>query len=144
MKIILTDNTTIEVNSIRPDADGLVIDVVSTQISDIEQQITSENIGTIICKEGETVFARYDNQQLESLSKDDTGVHIRTRRKVLTAGVDISKQLENLQNTILQMKNDITLVRDVQDVQNIAIAEIGGIVSQNMLSNENGEEETQI
>lgn len=143
MNIVLTDGTKIEVSSINPNGRGLGIDAAVGQLSEIESYVTNESIHTITCMEGDTVFARYDNQQLESLTKDSTGVHIYTRYKTLTAGTDVSKQLSDLQNTILQMKNDITSVRDVQDVQNVAIAEIGGIVSQNMLSSENGEEAAQ-
>lgn len=142
MNIILADKTKIEADGIRPDGRGLIIDVAAGQLSEIEPLITNDNIDTIVCVEDNTIFARYCNQQLESISKDDTGIHIKTRYKTINAGVDVSKQLASLQNTILQMKNDITSVRDVQDVQNVAIAEIGGIVSQNMLSSENGEEAT--
>lgn len=137
MKIILTDNTTIEVNKITPNADGLVIDVAATLISDIEQQITHQSIETIICKEGETVFAKYDHQQLDKMVKDTAGVHIYTRYKILTADIDISSQLSEIQNAILSLQS-------MQDVQNAAIAEIGELVSQNFVedANENEEEVT--
>lgn len=137
MKIILTDNATIAVNSIRPTGDGLIIDVAATQLADVEQQITSENCETITCKEGETVFARYNNQQLDKIVKDTAGVHIYTRYKILTADIDISSQLSELQNAILSLQS-------MQDVQNAAIAEIGELVSQNFVedANENGEEVT--
>ncbi|MDE5818045.1 MAG: hypothetical protein K2I07_01820 [Lachnospiraceae bacterium] len=139
MEIILTDNTIIAVNSIRPTADGLTIDVTSEKVADIEPQITPESVDTITCAEGDTVFARYCNQQLESISKDDKGVHIKTRYKTLTADKDVSKQLSELQNTILSMRSDLETVQNVQDVQNIAIAEVAEIVSQSIA--EDGTEE---
>lgn len=125
MNIILTDETKIEVSNIRPNGRGLVIDAVVGQLSEIESYVTNENIHTITCMEGNTVFARYDNQQLESLVKDNTGVHIYTRYKTIAADADVSKQLSDLQNALL-------LVQNTQDVQNAAIAEIGTLVSQSM------------
>lgn len=140
MNIILTDGTKIKVNSISPNGRGLVIDAAGGKLSEIEPYITNESINTITCKEGNTVFARYDNQQLESLIKDKTGIHIHTRYKTLTAEEDVSKQLSELQNTILSVQN-------TQDVQNAAIAEIGDLVSQSLATaknetNSNGEGET--
>lgn len=132
MKIILTDKTEIVVNSIRPTADGLTIDVAAESLADIEQQITLESVDTIICAKGDTVFARYCNQQLVSIYKDSMGVHFNTKYKTLAADRDVSKQLADLQNTILSMQSDLTEVQSIQDVQNVAIAEIGGIVSQSM------------
>lgn len=133
MNIILSDGTKIEINSISPNGRGLVIDAVAGQLSEIEPYITTDNIDTIICMEGNTVFARYDNQQLDSLVKDNTGVHINTRYKTIAADADVSKQLSDLQNELL-------LVQNTQDVQNAAIAEIGVLVSKSMTAN--GEEET--
>lgn len=144
MKIVLKDKTEIEVNSIRPTADGLTIDVATENVADIEQQITPESIDTIICADGNNVFARYENQQVGSLYKDDTGVHIKTRYKTLPANQDISKQLSDLQNTILSMQSNLETVQSVQDVQNIAIAEVAEIVSQSMTADgteEGGTEE---
>lgn len=132
MEIILTDNTKIAVNNIRPTADGLTIDVATEKVADIEPQITLESVDTITCAEGDTVFARYCNQQIESILKDDTGVHIKTRYKTLPADKDVSKQLSDLQNTILSMQSDLETVQNVQDVQNVAIAEVAEIVSQSM------------
>lgn len=125
MNIILADKTKIKVNSINPNGQGLVIDVAAKQLSEIESHITNDSIHTITCMEGNTVFARYDNQQFESLVKDDTGVHINTRYKTIAADADVSKQLSNLQNKLLSVQN-------TQDVQNAAIAEIGELVSQSM------------
>ena len=136
MKIILTDNTTIEVNSIRPTAGGLTIDVAAGKVADVEPQITAESVDTITCTEENTVFARYCNQQLESISKDDAGVHIKTRYKTLPAEADVSKQLSDLQNTILTIRNELETVQNVQDVQNVAIAEVAEIVSQSMAADE--------
>lgn len=132
MKIILSNKAEIAVNSIIPTADGLTIDAAAENLADIEQEITQESVDTIICAEGETVFARYCNQQLVSICKDSMGVHIRTRHKTLIAGKDVSMQLTDLQNTILSMQSDLASVQGVQDVQNVAIAEIGGIISQSM------------
>lgn len=70
MKIVLTDATTIEVTDIVPHAGGLIIDTTETSLAEIEQHITAENIDTITCMEGDTVFARYYNQQLDCISKD--------------------------------------------------------------------------
>lgn len=67
MNIVLTDETKFEVSSINLDRQGLVIDAAVGQISEIEPCITNESIHTITCMESDTVFARYDNQQLESL-----------------------------------------------------------------------------
>ncbi|MDE7238935.1 MAG: hypothetical protein K2N41_04405, partial [Lachnospiraceae bacterium] len=74
-----------------------------------------------------------------SISTDDKGVHIKTRYKTLTADKDVSKQLSELQNTILSMRSDLETVQNVQDVQNIAIAEVAEIVSQSIA--EDGTEE---
>lgn len=142
MKIIV-NKAEIEVNSIRPTADGLTIDVVAKNVADIEQQITAESINTITCAEGNTVFARYCNQQLESISKDSTGVHIKTRYKTLTADKDVSKQLSDLQNTVLSMRNNLETVQNVQEVQNAAIAEVAEIVSQSMAADGTEEGGTQ-
>lgn len=131
MRIVLS-KTEIEVHSIRPTADGLTIDVVAENVADIEKQITPEHIETIRCVEGDTTFALYKNQQLISLYKDSEGVHIKTRYKTLPADKDVSKQLSDLQNTILSMQNELTSVQSVQDIQNSAIAEIGNLVSQNI------------
>lgn len=137
MNIVLTDGTKIEISNINPNGRGLCIDAAVGQLSEIEQYVTNENIHTITCMEGNTVFARYDNQQLESLVKDSIGIHIYTRYKTLAADTDISKQLSELQNTIL-------FVQNTQDVQNAAIVEIGKIVSQAMTTNthDDGEEAT--
>ncbi len=136
MKIILSDLTEINVNKITPYVGGLKIDTVATQVSEIEQCITNANIDTITCAEDDTVFARYCNQQLDSIVKDNTGVHINTKYKTLAADADVSKQLSDLQNTILSMQS-------MQDIQNAAIAEIGGLVSQSLTAtadtNNNGE-----
>lgn len=138
MNIILANEAKIEVSSIIPNGGGLTIDAVAGQLSEIEPHITNESMHTITCIEGDTVFARYDNQQLESLVKNSTGIHIYTRYKTLAAGIDVSKQLSELQNTILSVQN-------TQDVQNAAIAEIGELVSQSMTTNthEDGEEATE-
>lgn len=125
MNIILSDGTKIEINSISPDGRGLIIDVAVGKLSEIEPYITNDSIHTITCMEGNTVFARYDNQQLDSLVKDNTGVHINTRYKTIAADADVSKQLSDLQNELL-------LVQNTQDVQNAAIAEIGVLVSQSL------------
>lgn len=140
MKIILTDLTEIKVNEIIPSGEGLVINTTAKQVSEIEQYITNTNIDTITCMEGDTVFARYCNQQLDSLVKDGEGIHIHTKYKTLAADADVSKQLSDLQNTIMSMQS-------IQDIQNAAIAEIGGLVSQSMTetadTNNNGEEATE-
>ncbi len=138
MKIVLTDATTIEVTNIVPHAGGLIIDTPGTSLAEIEQQITAENIDTITCMEGDTAFARYYNQQLDCISKDGRGVHIKTKYKVLLADKDVSKQLVDLQNTILSIGNDLASVQSVQDVQLAAIADLGDIVSQSMMSDVNG------
>ncbi len=143
MKIVLKDATTIEVTNIVPHAGGLIIDTPGTSLAEVEQQITAENIDTITCAEGETVFARYYNQQLDCILKDGRGVRINTKYKVLLADKDVSKQLVDMQNTIISIGNDLVSVQSVQDVQNVAIAEIGELVSQSMMSDANGEEATQ-
>lgn len=143
MKIVLTDATTIEVTNIAPHAGGLIIDTPGTSLAEVEQQITAENIDMITCMEGDTVFARYYNQQLDCISKDGRGVHISTKYKVLLADKDVSKQLVDMQNTIISIGNDLVSVQSVQDVQNVAIAEIGELTSQSMMSDANGEEATQ-
>lgn len=125
MKIILTDLKEIKVNEITPSSGGLVIDTAATRISEIEQYITNTNIDTITCAEDDTVFARYCNQQLDRIVKDSAGVHIYTKYKTLVTDADVSKQLSDLQNAIMS-------IQSVQDVQNAAIAEIGGLVSQNL------------
>lgn len=132
MKIILSNKAEIEAISISPTADGLTIDVVAEKIADIEQEITQESVDTITCAEDDTVFARYCNQQLASLYKDSAGVHIKTKYKTLVADKDASMQLTDMQNTILSMQSDLASVQDLQDVQNVAIAEIGEIISQSI------------
>lgn len=125
MNIILADGKKIKINGIRPRGGGLIIDAAAEQLSEIEPFITNDNIETITCMEGNTIFARYDNQQLGSLVKDDAGIHINTRYKTIAADADVSKQLSDLQNALLSVQN-------TQDVQNAAIAEIGELVSQSM------------
>ncbi len=125
MNITLTNGEVVTVANVTPAANGIIIDIKDADMTAMEGLFTDQNVGTLKLDENGTIFGIYYNQRLGCIIKDEYGVHVHTKSKKILANIDVSKELSDINSRILSVQN-------MQDIQNAAIMEIGGMVAQNM------------